>query len=38
MASIFNALNIGYSALSAAQVGINTTGHNIANAETEGYT
>ncbi|DAB31080.1 MAG TPA: flagellar hook-associated protein FlgK [Sulfurimonas sp. UBA12504] len=38
MASIFNALNIGYSALSTAQVGINTTGHNIANAETEGYT
>jgi len=38
MASIFNALNIGYSGLSAAQVGINTTGHNIANAEAEGYT
>ncbi|MDD2782171.1 flagellar hook-associated protein FlgK [Sulfuricurvum sp.] len=38
MASIFNALNIGYSALNAAQVGIDTTGHNIANAETEGYT
>ena len=37
MASIFNALNIGYSGLSAAQVGINTTGHNIANAEVEGY-
>ncbi|WP_457743340.1 flagellar hook-associated protein FlgK [Sulfurimonas sp.] len=38
MSSIFNTLNIGYSGLSAAQVGINTTGHNIANAETEGYT
>ncbi len=38
MASIFNALNIGYSGLNAAQVGINTTGHNISNAETEGYT
>jgi len=38
MASIFNALNIGYTGLSAAQVGINTTGHNIANAEVEGYT
>lgn len=38
MASIFNTLNIGYSGLSTAQVGINTTGHNIANAETEGYT
>jgi len=38
MASIFNTLSIGYSGLSAAQVGINTTGHNIANAENEGYT
>ena len=38
MASIFNALNIGYTGLNAAQVGINTTGHNIANAETDGYT
>ena len=38
MASIFNALNIGYTGLSAAQVGINTTGHNISNAETDGYT
>ena len=38
MASIFNSLNIGYTGLNAAQVGISTTGHNIANAETEGYT
>jgi len=38
MPSIFNSLHIGYTGLSAAQVGINTTGHNIANAETEGYT
>lgn len=38
MANLFNTLGIGYSGLSAAQVGINTTGHNIANAETEGYT
>lgn len=38
MGSIFNTLNIGYSGLSTAQVGINTTGHNIANAENEGYT
>ncbi|WP_457749726.1 flagellar hook-associated protein FlgK [Sulfurimonas sp.] len=38
MASIFNTLSIGYSGLSAAQVGINTTGQNIANAENEGYT
>lgn len=38
MASIFNSLNIGYTGLNAAQVGINTTGHNIANAEVDGYT
>jgi len=38
MASIFNALNIGYTGLNAAQIGINTTSHNISNAETEGYT
>jgi len=37
MASIFNSLHIGYTGLSAAQVGISTTGHNIANAEVEGY-
>ncbi len=38
MASIFNALHIGYSGLNAAQNGINTTAQNISNAETEGYT
>ncbi len=38
MASIFNALGIGYSGLNAAQIAIDTTGHNIANAETAGYT
>ncbi|MCD6259207.1 MAG: flagellar hook-associated protein FlgK [Helicobacteraceae bacterium] len=38
MASIFNALHIGYSGLNASQVGINTTSHNITNAESEGYT
>lgn len=32
-----NILNIGKSALAAAQVGISTTGHNIANAKTPGY-
>ena len=32
-----NILNISKSALSAAQVNITTTGHNIANATTEGY-
>lgn len=37
MASIFNTLNIGYSGLNAASVGINTTSQNISNAETEGY-
>jgi flagellar hook-associated protein 1 FlgK len=37
-ASIFNTLNIGYSGLSAAQAGVNTTSHNITNAESEGYT
>ncbi|EQB40182.1 flagellar hook-associated protein FlgK [Sulfurimonas hongkongensis] len=37
MASIFNALHIGYTGLQVAQTGINTTGHNISNAEVEGY-
>ncbi|MEA5098153.1 MAG: flagellar hook-associated protein FlgK [Burkholderiaceae bacterium] len=32
-----NILSIGQSALLAAQVGIATTGHNIANAKTDGY-
>jgi flagellar hook-associated protein 1 FlgK len=38
MATLFNTLNIGYSGLSASQVGIDTTGHNISNAEVKGYT
>lgn len=38
MSSIFNALHVGYSGLNAAQVGIDTTGHNISNAEVDGYT
>ncbi len=38
MASMFNTLNIGYSGLNAAQIGIDTTSQNITNAETEGYT
>ncbi|MEO1954641.1 MAG: flagellar hook-associated protein FlgK [Campylobacterales bacterium] len=38
MASIFNSLYVGYSGLNASQIGIDTTGHNISNAETEGYT
>ena len=32
-----NILSIGQSALAAAQAGLNTTGHNIANAATPGY-
>ena len=31
-------LSIGQSALNAAQIGVATTGHNIANASTAGYT
>ena len=38
MASSFHSLNIGYSALTAAQIGVSTTSHNISNAETDGYT
>lgn len=38
MSNLFNTLGIGYSGLRAAQTGISTTGHNISNAENEGYT
>ncbi len=38
MASIFNALNIGYSGLKTSQIAIDTTGHNIANAQNPDYT
>ncbi|SFV50920.1 Flagellar hook-associated protein FlgK [hydrothermal vent metagenome] len=38
MSSLFNTLNVGYSGLSTAQVQVNTTGHNVSNANTEGYT
>jgi flagellar hook-associated protein 1 FlgK len=38
MASIFNALHIGYSGLKTSQVAIDTVGHNIANAENPNYT
>ena len=38
MASIFNALHIGYSGLNVAQQSIDTTSHNISNSESEGYT
>ncbi|MGV3741189.1 MAG: flagellar basal body protein, partial [Burkholderiaceae bacterium] len=31
-------LNVGQSALAAAQIGLTVTGHNIANAATPGYT
>lgn len=37
MASLFNTLGVGYSGLNVAQVGINTTGQNVSNAETDGY-
>lgn len=37
MASIFNALHIGYTGLNVAQNGISTTAHNISNAEVDGY-
>lgn len=37
MASTFLGLNTAYTGLQAAQIAINTTAHNIANAETEGY-
>lgn len=33
-----NILSVGQSALTAAQIGLSTTGHNIANASTPGYT
>ncbi len=38
MATIFNALNVGYSGLKTSQTAIDTTGHNIANAENPNYT
>ena len=38
MPTIFDALNIGKSGLYANQMAINTTGNNVANANTEGYT
>ncbi|QOY55203.1 flagellar hook-associated protein FlgK [Candidatus Sulfurimonas marisnigri] len=38
MPSIFSSLNIGYTGLSASQVGIDTTAHNISNADSDGYT
>ncbi len=34
---IFDSLNIGYSGLSTSQAGIETTSHNISNANTPGY-
>ncbi|MBE0569717.1 MAG: flagellar hook-associated protein FlgK [Deltaproteobacteria bacterium] len=36
--SLMNLLNIGKSAIIASQAGLNVTSHNIANANTEGYT
>ena len=37
MGSIFNALNVGYSGLRTSQVAIDTTGHNISNAQNPDY-
>ena len=37
MASTFFGLNIAYTGLTAANAALNTTGNNIANVETEGY-
>jgi len=34
---IFDSLHIGYSGLTTSQAGINTTSHNISNANTDGY-
>ena len=34
---IFDSLHVGYSGLSASQTAINTTSHNITNANTDGY-
>ena len=38
MAPITHSLNNGYTGLKTSQVGISTVGHNISNAENEGYT
>lgn len=37
MSGLFHTLNIGSESLFAARQGVDTTGHNIANAQTEGY-
>ncbi len=38
MVSLYGILNIGALGINAAQAGLDTTGHNIANANTEGFT
>lgn len=38
MASSMSSLGIAFSGLKAAQVGLSTTGHNVSNAEVDGYT
>lgn len=38
MPSIFNTLNVGYTGLASSQTAIDTVGHNISNADAEGYT
>ena len=37
MVSLYGILNIGARGVSAAQAGLNTTGQNISNVDTEGY-
>ena len=37
MVSLYGILNIGARGIAASQAGLDTTGHNVANANTEGY-
>ncbi|MDD5158397.1 flagellar hook-associated protein FlgK [Sulfurimonas sp.] len=38
MGSLFNSLHIGYSGLNVSQLAIEATSHNVANADSDGYT
>ena len=38
MGSLFTSFNVGVSGLHAAQSGLHTTSHNLANVKTPGYT
>ncbi len=37
MVTLYGLLNVGHRGINAAQAGLNTTGHNISNANTDGY-